>query len=91
MIKKLFFFSYLIFFSNIYSQTELKGNLASALFLIPNIGLELFIGGGSSQSNYKYYNSDGNLEYDNPELIRNFSKSGEELIYRGGIMLVFKL
>lgn len=56
----------------------------------PKLGLELFIGGGSSQSNYKYYNSEGVLEYDDPDLKRDFSKSGEELIYRGGVMLVYK-
>ena len=57
----------------------------------PKFGLEFFIGGGSSQSNYKYYNSDGELEYDDPIAKRDFSKSGEELVYRGGIMLVYKL
>ena len=53
--------------------------------------LELFIGGGSSQSYYKYYNSNGVLEYDDPISKRNFSNSGEELIYRGGLMIVYKL
>ena len=57
----------------------------------PKFGLEIFLGGGSSQSNYKYYNSNEELEYDDPVAKRNFSKSGEELVYRGGIMLVYKL
>lgn len=57
----------------------------------PRFGLEFFIGGGSSQSNYKYYNSDEELEYDDPIAKRDFSKSGEELVYRGGIMLIYKL
>lgn len=57
----------------------------------PKLGLEFFIGGGSSQSNYKYYNSDEELEYDDPIAKRDFSKSGEELVYRGGIMLIYKL
>lgn len=57
----------------------------------PKFSLELFIGGGSSQSNYKYYNSNGELEFDNPITKRDFSKSGEEMLYRGGLMLVYKL
>ena len=57
----------------------------------PKFELELFIGGGSSQSNYKYYNSLGELEFDDPNAKRNFSKSGEELVYKGGLMLVYKL
>ncbi len=53
--------------------------------------LEFFIGGGSSQSFYKYYNKFGNRVYENPEIIKNFNNSGEELIYRGGIMLTYRL
>ena len=39
--------------------------------------LELFIGGGTSQSNYKYYNKEGNRIYENPDIniqatIQNF-------------------
>ncbi len=53
--------------------------------------LELFIGGGSSQSYYKYYNKNDNRVYENPDIKRNFNNSGEELIYRGGVMLTFKI
>ena len=53
--------------------------------------LELFLGGGSSQSYYKYYNKNGNRVYENPDLKKNFNNSGEELIYRGGLMLTFIL
>ena len=53
--------------------------------------LEIFIGGGSSQSNYKYYNKDGNRIYENPDLEKDFNQSGEELIYKGGIMLTYKI
>ena len=55
------------------------------------LGLELFIGGGSSQSNYKYYNKLGNRIYENPDIEKNFNQSGEELIYKGGVMLIYKL
>ena len=53
--------------------------------------LEFFLGGGSSQSYYKFYNKLGNRIYENPDIKKNFNNSGEELIYRGGIMLTFKL
>ena len=53
--------------------------------------LELFIGGGSSQSNYKYYNKEGNRIYENPDIEKNFNQSGEELVYRGGLMLSYRL
>ena len=53
--------------------------------------LELFIGGGSSQSNYKYYNKEGNRVYENPDIEKDFNQSGEELVYKGGIMLTYKL
>ena len=53
--------------------------------------LELFIGGGSSQSNYKYYNKDGVRIYENPDIKKNFNQSGEELVYKGGVMLTFKI
>ena len=55
------------------------------------LGLELFIGGGSSQSNYKYYNKLGNRIYENPDIEKDFNQSGEELIYKGGVMLIYKL
>jgi hypothetical protein len=53
--------------------------------------LELFIGGGSSQSNYKYYNKEGNRIFENPDIEKDFNQSGEELIYKGGLMLTYKL
>ena len=55
------------------------------------LGLELFIGGGSSQSNYKYYNKLGNRIYENPDIEKDFNQSGEELIYKGGVMLTYKI
>ena len=56
-----------------------------------NFNLEVFIGGGSSQSNYKYYNKEGNRIYENPDIEKDFNQSGEELIYKGGVMLTYKL
>lgn len=53
--------------------------------------LELFLGGGSSQSNYKYYNKEGNRIYGNPDVEKDFNQSGEELFYKGGVMLTYKL
>ena len=55
------------------------------------LNLEIFIGGGTSQSNYKYYNKEGNRIYENPDIEKDFNQSGEELIYRGGVMLTFKI
>ena len=55
------------------------------------LNLEIFVGGGTSQSNYKYYNKLGNRVYGNPDIEKNFNQSGEELVYKGGIMLVYKL
>ena len=56
-----------------------------------NFNLEIFIGGGSSQSNYKYYNKEGNRIYENPDLEKDFNQSGEELVYKWGVMLTYKL
>ncbi len=53
--------------------------------------LEIFIGGGSSQSNYKYYNKDEQRIFAITNFKRKFNKSGEELPYRGGLMLTYKL
>ena len=55
------------------------------------LNLEIFMGGGTSQSNYKYYNKLGNRIYENPDIEKDFNQSGEELIYRGGLMLTFKI
>ena len=57
----------------------------------PKLNLELFIGGGSSQSNYKYYNKNEQRIFAITNYKRKFNKSGEELPYRGGLMLTYKL
>ena len=53
--------------------------------------LEIFIGGGSSQSNYKYYNKEEKRIFAITNYKRRFNKSGEELPYRGGLMLTYRL
>ena len=54
-------------------------------------GLEIFIGGGSSQSNYKYYNKNEQRIFAITNYKRKFNKSGKVLLYRGGLMLTYKL
>lgn len=56
----------------------------------PRWGIEIFVGGGLSQSNYKGYNSLERVDVDE-ENYRNFNGSGEVLLYRGGVMLVYAL
>ena len=53
--------------------------------------LEIFVGGGSSQSNYKYYNKYEQRIFSITNYKRKFNKSGEELPYRGGLMLTYRL
>lgn len=52
------------------------------------LNLELFLGGGNQQANYKgYFLATG----ERVDSARNYNKSGEWLPYRGGLMLVYKL
>jgi hypothetical protein len=52
--------------------------------------LELFMGGGYAMSNYKGYL--GKVRVDVPlEDNRPFNGSGEVLLYRGGLMLIYKI
>jgi len=51
---------------------------------------ELFVGGGYAMSNYKGYQ--GKVRVDIPlESNRPFNGSGEVLLYRGGLMLIYKI
>lgn len=50
--------------------------------------LEAFIGGGSSQGYYKGYKISTDERYD---LAKKYNKSGEWILYRGGLMLVYQL
>ncbi len=50
--------------------------------------IELFIGGGSSQAYYKGYKISTQERYDAAE---KYNKSGEWIVYRGGLMLVYHL
>ena len=54
------------------------------------LNLDIFVGGGHSQGNYKgYYKDDSGIgRYDSAHV---FNKSGEWLLYKGGIMLTYKL
>ncbi|WP_394759094.1 DUF3575 domain-containing protein [Flavobacterium sp.] len=48
--------------------------------------LDIFIGGGSQQAFYKGYYLDTNTRYETAE---KYNKSGEFLLYRGGIMICY--
>jgi len=51
--------------------------------------LDVFVGGGNHQGFYKGYYNDGTPgRYED---VKNWNKSGEWLIYRGGVMLSYKL
>jgi hypothetical protein len=54
------------------------------------LSLELFIGGGYAMSHYKGYR--GLVRTDlNSEAYRPFNGSGEVLLYRGGLMFIYKI
>lgn len=50
------------------------------------LGLDLFVGIGTSQSFYKGYYKDNNERYDNAE---KWNKSGEVIPTRGGLMVTY--
>ena len=57
-----------------------------------NWGLEAFIGLGLTQSQYKGFNADDErIDLDNADTYRSFNGSGEVGVYRGGLMLVYRL
>ena len=62
--------------------------LGYQFFLSDRLNLELFLGGGSQQANYKGYSLETGERNDGAT---NYNKSGEFLPYRGGVMLVYKL
>lgn len=65
------------------------GTSVGYMFEVSNrLHLSVFIGGGSVQSYYKGYDYDTGVRYD---LAENYNKSGELLLYRGGICIVFEL
>lgn len=53
--------------------------------------LEAFIGAGLSQSWYKGYKGLERVDHRGEPEIRPFNGSGEVLMYRGGVMLVYKI
>ena len=55
-------------------------------------GYEIFIGGGTSQANYRGYSYTDKIRQDIPfDETRNFNKSGEWLPYRGGLMIIYRM
>lgn len=57
----------------------------------PRLGLELFVGGGLTQSRYKGYDRvDGVVVQTTPDG-NGFDGSGEVTLYRGGLMLTYAL
>jgi|TARA_B110000971_G_C19963726_1_gene479180 hypothetical protein len=55
------------------------------------ISLELFIGAGYTMSHYKGYNGLERVDITNAEEYKPFNGSGEVLIYRGGLMFIYKI
>jgi hypothetical protein len=53
--------------------------------------LELFLGGGYTMSQYKGYRGLERVDLINEENYRPFNGSGEVLIYRGGLMIIYKI
>jgi hypothetical protein len=52
------------------------------------VSLEAFVGGGSLQSFYKGYDASTGIRYD---LAKDYNKSGEVLLYRGGFKVIYSL
>lgn len=55
------------------------------------LALELFLGVGLTQSKYKGYSMDKRVDLKKDEPYRSFNGSGEVLLYRGGLMINYKL
>lgn len=53
-------------------------------------GFEAFLGGGLTQSNYKGYNGLQRVDV-SAENYRDFNGSGEVALYRGGVMIIYKI
>lgn len=56
--------------------------------LSENWGLDAFVGGGHQEAIYKGYDAAGN-RYDT--WIHDWNKSGEWILYRGGLMITYKI
>ena len=60
--------------------------------LSKRFSLELFLGGGYTMSHYKGYNGlEQRVDNIGEENYRPFNGSGEFLIYRGGLMIIYKI
>lgn len=57
-----------------------------------NWACEIFIGAGHSEARYIGYDRDTRTRFDiEPEEVRDFNRSGEQIPYRGGIMLIYRM
>jgi len=54
-----------------------------------NWGLDLFLGGGHQEANYKLYDLETNERVDT--WYKGYNRSGEWIPYRGGLMVTYKL
>lgn len=52
--------------------------------------MDVFLGGGNVQSFYKGYHKKLGIRYDT-DPTRNYNRSGEWMIYRGGVMIAYKI
>ena len=55
-----------------------------------NWGLDVFVGGGHSQGNYKGYYKEDSPNFGRYDSAKSFNKSGEWILYKGGVMLTYK-
>ena len=51
--------------------------------------LDLFVGGGHQEAFYKGYSIETGERYDT--WIHDYNKSGEWILYRGGLMIAYKI
>jgi hypothetical protein len=55
-----------------------------------NWNLELFVGGGHSESFYKGFHKGNGVRYD-PDSTRKYNRSGEWIPYKGGLMVSYRI
>lgn len=53
--------------------------------------MDVFIGGGNSQDFYRGYDKVSGDRYDDPQLNRRWNKSGEWIVYKGGVMVSYRI
>ena len=55
-----------------------------------HFSLDVFVGGGHSQGNYKGYYKEDSPNFGRYDSAQSFNKSGEWILYKGGVMLTYK-